>query len=369
MGAPLGARTLTVTNPDGQTASLVAGLIVGNGVNQPPVFGTVPADRTIFDGGIGGTSGPIAFTVSDPEAGPVTMTATSSNTTVVPPANITFGGADTSTARTVTIATDRQLRHVDGHPHAPATASLRPRPRFVVTVSPSAPPTAPQNLMAVVARNTVILTWQAPTSSTTEPVTGYRVEAGFSPGETLGTLALGNVLTHTITGAPSGVFYVRLRAQTAAGLSPPSNEVRLATGQSAPPLAPQALLATVQGTNIALRWTENPLGPAITGYYLQAGTAAGLADVGALPLPPTRPHVCGERRPRHLLRAGRGGECRRRQRGVERGRAHAGPECLHDSHRADRPHGRGAPARVERAVGGRAARRDSRPVTCCRRAA
>ena len=184
VGSPSGARTLTVTNPDGQTASLVAGLIVG-------------------------------------------------------------------------------------------------------TVTPSALPGAPRNLTAVVARDVVMLTWQAPTTATSEQVSGYRVEAGFSPGETLGTLALGNVLAHTITGAPSGVFYVRLRAQTAAGLSPPSNEVLLATGQSAPPLAPQALLATVQGTNILLRWTENPLGPAIAGYYLQAGTAAGLADFGVLPLPPT----------------------------------------------------------------------------------
>ena len=95
------------------------------------------------------------------------------------------------------------------------------------------------------------------------------------------------MLTHTITAAPSGVFYVRLRAQTAAGLSPPSNEIVLATGEGGPPLAPQALLATVQGTNISLRWTENPLGPVIAGYYLQAGTAAGLADLGVLPLPPT----------------------------------------------------------------------------------
>ena len=158
---------------------------------------------------------------------------------------------------------------------------------MVETATPSALPSAPRNLTAVVARDVVMLTWQAPTTATTEQVSGYLIEAGFSPGETLGTLALGNVLTHTIRGAPSGVFYVRLRAQTAAGLSPPSNEVQLATGQSAPPLAPQALLATVQGTSISLRWTENPIGPAIAGYYLQAGTAAGLADLGALPLPPT----------------------------------------------------------------------------------
>ena len=285
--APPGARTLTVTNPDGQTASLVAGLIVGNSLNQAPVFGTVPASRTIFDGGAGGSSGPIGFTVSDPEAGPVRVTATSSNAAVVPPARIIFGGADTDTARTVAIATvgtyGTSTITLIASDDGPTTATTT----FVVTVTPSAPPSAPQQLTAVVARNTVTLIWQAPSTAPTEPVSGYRIEAGFSPGETLGTLALGNVLTHTITAAPSGVFYVRLRAQTAAGLSPPSNEIVLATGEGAPPLAPQALLATVQGTSISLRWTENPLGPAIAGYYLQAGTAAGLANLGVLPLPPT----------------------------------------------------------------------------------
>ena len=71
------------------------------------------------------------------------------------------------------------------------------------------------------------------------------------------------------------------------GVSPASNEVQLATGQAAPPLAPQSLLATVQNTNVALQWTENPFGPVITAYYLVAGTGPGLADIGVLPLPAT----------------------------------------------------------------------------------
>ena len=56
-------------------------------------------------------------------------------------------------------------------------------------------------------------------------------------------------------------------------------------GQTAPPLPPLALLATVQGTAVTLQWTENPLGPVVASYQLQAGTATGLVDIGVIPLP------------------------------------------------------------------------------------
>jgi hypothetical protein len=41
-------------------------------------------------------------------------------------------------------------------------------------------------------------------------------------------------------------------------------------------------LATVQGTGITLQWTENPLGPVITSYQVQAGTASGLVNIGVI---------------------------------------------------------------------------------------
>jgi hypothetical protein len=283
VGAAMGARTLTVTNPDGQTASRAAALTVGDGANLPPVFGTVPGDRTIFDAGAGASTGPIAFTVSDPEGGAVAVTATSSNVAVIPTGSITLGG--TLLNRIVTVSSVGTL----GSSTITLTASdgaLTATTTFEVTVSASALPGAPQNLTAVVVRNFVVFSWQAPATAASEPVSGYTLEAGFGAGQTVGTLALGDVLTHTVN-APTGVFFVRLRAQTAAGFSPPSNEIQVATGEAGPPLAPQALLATVQGTAVSLQWSENPVGPVIAGYHLQAGTAAGLSDVGVLPLPAT----------------------------------------------------------------------------------
>ena len=283
VGAALGARTLTVTNPDGQTSSLAGALVIGSGVNQPPVFGTVPADRSLFNASGGGSTGPIAFTVSDPEGAAVNVTATSSNPAVIPTTNVFLGGAGLN--RTVAV-TSAGVLGASTITLSASDGALTATTSFVVTVSPSTLPSAPQSLTAVVARNAVTFSWQAPSSAASEPVVGYVLEAGFGPGSTVGTLALGNVLTNSLT-APTGVFFVRLRAQTAAGVGPPSNEVQVATGEAAPPSPPQALLATVQGTLVSLQWTENLQGPVIAGYQLQAGTAPLLANLGVLPLPAT----------------------------------------------------------------------------------
>ncbi len=283
VGAPEGLRNLTVTNPDGQTSSLAAAIFVNNGLNDAPVFGVVPGDRTLFDAGAGASTGPMAFTVSDPEGQLVTVTATSSDPAVVPAAGIALGCSGTTCA--VSVSSVGQF----GSSVIKLTATdglLVDTTSFVMTVSPSAVPSPPRNLTATVIRNLVVFSWQAPSSAASEPVSGYRLEAGFGPGSTAGTLALGNVLAYSLT-APSGVFFVRLRAQTAAGVGPPSNEVQVTTGEAAPPLAPRALLATVQGTLVSMQWTENPQGPVIVGYQLQAGTAAGLANLGVLPLPAT----------------------------------------------------------------------------------
>ena len=134
---------------------------------------------------------------------------------------------------------------------------------FTVTVLTSTVPGAPQNLVATVSRNTVLFTWQAPSTAATEPVQTYVLDAGLTPGATAISLPLGNVLSFAAT-APDGTFYVRVRAVTPAGSGPPSNEVVVTIGQSGPPLPPLSLLATVQGTTVTLAWTENPLGPVIT---------------------------------------------------------------------------------------------------------
>jgi hypothetical protein len=186
VGAAVGVRAVTVTNPDGQASTLAAAFTVT--APGPPVFGGVPADRTLFDTGSGASTGPLAFTVSDPDGTPVELTALSSDPSVVPLDRITFGGAETDVSRSVTVRSSGQygsstitMRATSGG--QTTTAS------FLVTVSPSGTATPPQRFAVAVVRNRVTFTWQPPATAADEPVTGYRIEAGYAPGQTGGGVA------------------------------------------------------------------------------------------------------------------------------------------------------------------------------------
>ncbi|MGD9902375.1 MAG: Ig-like domain-containing protein [Vicinamibacterales bacterium] len=277
-----GTDSFTYRASDGTNVSNVATVTITVTANRAPAFTLVPASRTLYDPGSGVSSGPLAFAVSDPDGQPLSVTASSSNTAVVPAGGVVL--ASSGGSRTVTISTAGAttlgsstitLTASDGSLTAVAT--------FTVTVMTSTVPGAPQNLMAVTARNTVFFTWQAPATATGEPVQTYVLEAGGSPGAPTISLPLGNVLAFSAT-VPDAAYFVRLRAVTPAGSGPPSNEVQIALGQAAPPLPPLALLATVQGTAVTLQWTENPLGPVVGSYQIQAGTATGLVDIGAIPV-------------------------------------------------------------------------------------
>ncbi|MFN7977893.1 MAG: fibronectin type III domain-containing protein [Vicinamibacterales bacterium] len=289
VGATAGARTLTVTNPDGQTSTLASALTIGTPQPGPPVFSNAPGNQQVFDLGAGHRR----HTDAGVPGGRSRWVGVHSHRVVFEHSGRARQPHPTHGARWPRqCRACRQQRPVCSSTTHPAGAGgsqpgqLHHR-HLVVTVSQSVVAGAPQNLAAVVVRNRVTFTWDAPASAGVEPVLSYRIEAGFGPGQTAALLPAGNVTTYTVFAAPDGVFFVRVRAQTAAGLSSPSNEVQIATGQAAPPLAPQALLATVQGTSIALQWTENPNGPVIGAYYLLAGSAPGLADIGVLPLPAT----------------------------------------------------------------------------------
>jgi glucose/arabinose dehydrogenase/PKD repeat protein len=156
---------------------------------------------------------------------------------------------------------------------------------YTATLTPATTPPdgRPRALASAVSRTAVTLTWAPPLGSA-QPVTGYLLEAGLSPGTTLVSIPVGNALTFS-TAAPSGLYYVRVRALTSGGQSPPSDEIAVATGDAAAPLAPLGLLATVHGTDVGFQWRENPLGPEVAGHLLQAGTGPGLSNLGVLPLP------------------------------------------------------------------------------------
>jgi Fibronectin type III domain len=94
-----------------------------------------------------------------------------------------------------------------------------------------AAPPAPTGLTARVEPTTVAskvtLAWTPPAVS--EPILGYVIEAGSAPG--LANLArvqiAGTLPTYAAFGVPPGTYYVRVRAVSAGGTGPPSNEVQL----------------------------------------------------------------------------------------------------------------------------------------------
>ncbi len=167
---------------------------------------------------------------------------------------------------------------------ASSETGLASAPRLVVTFTvdaPTVPPAAPEGLVGAVSGNTVSFSWLPP-SFFGPPVVGYVIDAGYGPGQTAASLPVGNVQSFAVA-APDGVFYVRVRAQTIAGFGPPSNEVRVTTGQAAPPLAPKALLATVQGNVVSFQWSHDLAGPSVAGFQVQAGYSSGATDVGVAP--------------------------------------------------------------------------------------
>lgn len=83
-------------------------------------------------------------------------------------------------------------------------------------------PGAPTALTATVTGRTVTFTWTPPSAGGTPA--SYVVEAGTTPGGVIASLPT-SVAGLVVPNAPAGTFYVRVRAQNAAGASAPTAEV------------------------------------------------------------------------------------------------------------------------------------------------
>lgn len=105
MANQTGTAQITVSVSDGTDSVTSAFTLTVNAVNDAPTI-TAISNRTIDEDT---TAGPISFTVSDIEtsAGNLTLSGSSSNPTLVPNANITFGGSGANRAVTVTPAPDQ----------------------------------------------------------------------------------------------------------------------------------------------------------------------------------------------------------------------------------------------------------------------
>ncbi|MEZ5293881.1 MAG: fibronectin type III domain-containing protein [Vicinamibacterales bacterium] len=146
------------------------------------------------------------------------------------------------------------------------------------------PPGAPV-LTGAATSTTLGISWQAAVSGC--ETVSFLLEAGTAPGAS--DLYVGSVgaATSLQAAVPRGVYYIRVRGTNDLGTGPASNELQLLVGTSAPPGPPGGLVGTVSGQLLSLSWQPPSSGGAVDGYVLEAGTAPGLSNIGAIPLPPS----------------------------------------------------------------------------------
>src|SRR2546428_2645238 len=144
------------------------------------------------------------------------------------------------------------------------------------SATPPTLPSAPQNLQATTGVGNVALTWDASSSNSGSPITGYKIYRSTSSGTETGYVNLGNVTSYTNTGVTPGVtYFYKVRAVNALGVSTLSNE---ASATPSPlPSAPQNLQATTGVGNVALTWdaSSSNSGSPITGYKIYRSTSSG----------------------------------------------------------------------------------------------
>jgi hypothetical protein len=149
----------------------------------------------------------------------------------------------------------------------------------VVTVtSTQGPPSPPTGMQASVSGTTVTFSAAPPAGAT-----GLLLSAGVLPGQALVVLPVSLSGQIVVPNVPPGVYYARMHAANAGGISGPSNEVTVVVSQSicTAPAAP-VVTAQVSGQTVALSW--NAVSGAV-GYRLDVSATPGGAPMISQPLP------------------------------------------------------------------------------------
>jgi hypothetical protein len=163
---------------------------------------------------------------------------------------------------------------------APRAGSISIWDQSFTVSQAAAAPVAPTGLVAAsVAGSVVTLRWTIPPAG---PVpTGFVLEGGVHPGEVLASIPTGSAASTFTIAAPPGSFYVRVHALTAWARSAASNEIRIHVNTPVPPSAPAHLLGLVNGSTLALAWTNTYGGGAPTSLVLDvSGTIAASIPLG-----------------------------------------------------------------------------------------
>jgi hypothetical protein len=240
--AATGARTVTITNPDGQSATSLSGILTvvsSAATNQPPVLGAI-SNRTVT----AGTTLVITNMASDPDGDVLTFSlgAGAATNAVINPTNGIFTWTPTQsqagTNSFAVIVTD------SGVPPLSATQSFS-----VIVVATNNPPVlAPIPNQTIHARMTLSIT-----NSASDPNPGQTLTFSLDPGFPLGATV----------GSTTGIF---VWAPSDSQIGTNSVTVRVTDNGSPPLSAAQSFkvtvvsrpLATIHVTNAVatLKWTS-----------------------------------------------------------------------------------------------------------------
>ena len=100
---------------------------------------------------------------------------------------------------------------------------------------------------------------------------GYNLQVGTAAGASnIGSINLPNLITRIVVAAPTGTYFLRVRAFAGGLVGPFSNEASITVGNSCvPPTAPTAT-ASVTGSNVTVSWNAVPN---VLGYRVEFGQA------------------------------------------------------------------------------------------------
>ena len=147
-------------------------------------------------------------------------------------------------------------------------------PSNEVTVTTSAVPSGPTNLVFAVTGTSASFSWTASASGTPT----YLLEAGSASGWTdLALVPIGGTPAYSVPSVPTGTFFIRVRASFGLfGVSVPSNEVVLTYPVPVvAPGVPRNLINSVSGNTVSLSWQPAAIGGAPDTYLLDAWVAGG----------------------------------------------------------------------------------------------
>lgn len=150
-------------------------------------------------------------------------------------------------------------------------------PSNALSTTPGVAPSAPSSLATSPNLAAGIgLSWQAPASPGSTPISGYRIYRGIPGAALLPHAVVGPVLTYTDTAVVNGGQYAyQVAALNGFGEGPRSAQATAQRGTA--PSAPRSVTAASSGKGITIGWSSpaTTSGSSVTTYRVYRGTVAG----------------------------------------------------------------------------------------------